>query len=446
MNLIKVISVVIVIFFSTFNLKGQDHKVKIVVLGSSTAAGGGVTFTSNSWVNRYRAYLQSINPENEVINLAQGGFKIYQIMPTGFVPPWGSVNTSKNITKGLSYDPDAIIINLPSNDAVAGVPVNEQITNYYKILDLADTQNVPVWITTTQPRNLNQTGLKSLIDMKDSTISHFADKAIDFWTSFANEDGTVNPTYDSGDHTHLNDEAHGIMFQRVVKAGIHGYITNKYLQAEDYSEAENVETETEYLRNSNRGYIRIRKNTNASVSFKLKAENTTSLDIFFRHSNQNKTGVGKLYVNDVPQYGQLNFFPTKSEQAWNNVVSEIELLEGENTVELEFANQEEDILLDFIAWDNSLVTHDHITATNLFSQKEEEIKAYPVPFNDELNLIKATKQNSIAIYSSTGIKMYETQSTGGQLTINTSGFPTGLYFIHVFGNEGDSKILKVLKK
>ena len=163
---------------------GQQQAVKIVILGSSTAAGGGASSKSNSWVGKYESYLKSVNPENKVINLAVGGFKIYQIMPTGFVPPWGAVNTSKNITTGLSHNPDAIIINLPTNDAVAEVPVNEQLVNYNKILDLADAQKVPVWITTTQPRNLNQTALKILLDMKDSTFTHLGDKASGFLDRF----------------------------------------------------------------------------------------------------------------------------------------------------------------------------------------------------------------------------------------------------------------------
>ncbi|MEM6349031.1 MAG: hypothetical protein AAF927_34410, partial [Bacteroidota bacterium] len=54
----------------------QDFK--IVVLGSSTAAGSGASSSDSAWVNRYRQYLQSINPDNQVVNLAQGGYNTYR--------------------------------------------------------------------------------------------------------------------------------------------------------------------------------------------------------------------------------------------------------------------------------------------------------------------------------------------------------------------------------
>ncbi|MCK5453947.1 MAG: hypothetical protein KAJ16_06275, partial [Calditrichia bacterium] len=46
----------------------QADSVKIVILGSSTALGIGPYNPSNAWVNRYRTYLQGINPANEVVN------------------------------------------------------------------------------------------------------------------------------------------------------------------------------------------------------------------------------------------------------------------------------------------------------------------------------------------------------------------------------------------
>ena len=423
---------------------GQQQAVKIVILGSSTAAGGGASSKSNSWVGKYESYLKSVNPENKVINLAVGGFKIYQIMPTGFVPPWGAVNTSKNITTGLSHNPDAIIINLPTNDAVAEVPVNEQLVNYNKILDLADAQKVPVWITTTQPRNLNQTALKILLDMKDSTFTHLGDKALDFWTDFANEDGSVNPDYDSGDHTHLNDAAHNIMFRRVVDAGILGYITGKFLQAENYLQASNIETESKYSRNSNRGFIRIKKNTNASVSFKVKAESTTSLDLKIRHSNQNETIPGELLINGVA-HSTLNFAPTKSELIWNKVPAEIELAKGENIIELKFSGLEENICLDFIEWDNSLVTYDISTSNNLLSDYNE-IKAFPVPFKNELKLSNIPNNCSVKMFSVTGIKMLDIQGVSNDVSINTSGYNSGIYILQIMDKAYKSSILKVVKK
>lgn len=200
----------------------QSDSVRIVVLGSSTALGIGPFNPNNAWVIRYKNYLQGINPANEIINRASGGYTTYHIMPSGYLPPPNRPfpDNSRNISNALSWNPDAIIINLPSNDAAFGYSVSEQLANYDSVLAVADAANVPVWISTTQPRNLSTTGRQNLMNMRDSTFARFGDKAIDFWTDLAMPDGTINPIYDSGDGVHLNDAGHGILFNRVVAAGI----------------------------------------------------------------------------------------------------------------------------------------------------------------------------------------------------------------------------------
>ncbi|MBK8969075.1 MAG: SGNH/GDSL hydrolase family protein [Lewinellaceae bacterium] len=68
--------------------------VRIAVIGSSTAAGQGAEPPEKAWVNRYRAYLKSLHPDNDVINLGLGGLQTFQLLPTGFaVPPNGRFPT-----------------------------------------------------------------------------------------------------------------------------------------------------------------------------------------------------------------------------------------------------------------------------------------------------------------------------------------------------------------
>jgi len=77
-----------------------NEAFRIVVLGSSTAAGAGSSTSDSAWVNRYRSFLQTLNPGNEVLNLARGGFSTLQLMPTGFEPPprKPTPDTIRNIT------------------------------------------------------------------------------------------------------------------------------------------------------------------------------------------------------------------------------------------------------------------------------------------------------------------------------------------------------------
>jgi|GEM_PF-1549657 len=196
----------------SLSLSAGKDIIRIVVLGSSTAAGTGPINSEKAWVNQYRKYVQTFNASNEVINLAVGGYTTYHVLPNGY----STADTLHNITKALSYDPDAIIINLPTNDAANGYSVNQQLYNYSIVLAAAAAKNVPVWVTTTQPRYLSVELRQNLMNMRDSTYKYMGDKAIDFWTDIATDNGYIKSIYDMGDGTHLNDSAHTVLANRVI--------------------------------------------------------------------------------------------------------------------------------------------------------------------------------------------------------------------------------------
>ena len=225
----KILNMIVLILFlilvnnsiadETIN-KPKTDSIKIVVLGSSTAAGTGPTHPDSAWVNRFRSYVQSIWENSEVINLAKGGYVTYHILPDGFKPPPERPipDPERNITKALSFNPTAIIINLPSNDAASGYSVKEQLANYDIIESITTKLEIPVWVATTQPRNLSLSGRLNLMEMRDSTFTHF-ENPIDFWTALAEKSGNIKPEYNSGDDVHLNDTAHKILFERAVLVG-----------------------------------------------------------------------------------------------------------------------------------------------------------------------------------------------------------------------------------
>ncbi|NWF89888.1 MAG: SGNH/GDSL hydrolase family protein, partial [Ignavibacteriaceae bacterium] len=205
-----------------FSITTDTTTHTLVVLGSSTAAGVGPSSYDSAWVWRYRNYLFERNTTFKVINLAVGGYTTYDIMPTGFIPPANrpTPKITNNISKAVTYNPDALIINLPSNDVSMGYSISEQLSNYDTILTAAHNYNIPVWVTTTQPRNFSSAQILKQIEMRDSTFSRFGEKAIDFWTTIADAVGRIDPLYDAGDGIHLNDKAHAILFNRVVEKNI----------------------------------------------------------------------------------------------------------------------------------------------------------------------------------------------------------------------------------
>jgi lysophospholipase L1-like esterase len=194
----------------------------IVVLGSSTAAGFGLSDPSTGWVARYSAYLMSQDPRAKVTNLAVSGYMSFQILPTGTTNPAGrpAVDPAHNITAALALHPDAIIVNLPSNDAAANVPVDETMKNLKTVASRATSARVLIWITTTQPRQLMAAGMALLLGVRDQVKLEFGDHALDFFTPLAAPDGTPLAMYNQGDGIHPNAEGHALLFEQVRKADL----------------------------------------------------------------------------------------------------------------------------------------------------------------------------------------------------------------------------------
>lgn len=206
----------------------QDTAFHIVVLGSSTAAGSGSSTADSAWVNRYRAYLQSLNPAYQVTNRAQGGYNTYRLLPNGSLPPANrpDPDTLRNITYGIALAPDAIIVNLPSNDVSSGYSVQEQMDNWDVIWGEAQNAGIPIWICTTQPKNYgnNPIPIQKQQDVRDSIIARYSPFVIDFWTGLADSSNQLDAYFDSGDGTHLNDTGHGFLFGRVRDTDIPGQL------------------------------------------------------------------------------------------------------------------------------------------------------------------------------------------------------------------------------
>ena len=228
-------SLFILLFSNSIKANDSDvvncnHAWKIVVIGSSTSYGMGATVYDSSWVGRFTYYIKSKNSLNEVINLGTPGFKTYEnLRPDGYVPPANrpSPVAGYNITAALSYHPDAIIINMPSNDAVNDYTLAEQQANYEAAIHLADSAKVTVWVTTTQPRNyLTTAQVQNLIDTRAWILTRFGNKAVDFWDGVANPDGSISSVY-VYDYVHVTNLGHNLFFTRMRSETILDSLCNR---------------------------------------------------------------------------------------------------------------------------------------------------------------------------------------------------------------------------
>ncbi len=209
-----------------------EEGIHLVVLGSSTAAGQGPDRRDQGWAIRYEQYLKESFPNARLTNLAESGYLSYQLLPTGFIPPWGrpQPDPKRNITKALSLRPQGIIINLPSNDTHAGYGFEEQWVNLLRLVEIAQGQGVKVWVCTTQPRILPPEKVKLQERLRDKTLIELKDYAIDFWTGIGDCAGWPLEEFNSGDGTHLNAAGHAVLLERVIERNIPAGIGARVLE------------------------------------------------------------------------------------------------------------------------------------------------------------------------------------------------------------------------
>ncbi len=207
----------------------KGDAIKIVVIGSSTAAGTGPKEYKNAWVNRFRRKVIEKNGYNEVINLAVGGYTTYHLLPSNakIIADRPQPSIEHNVTKAISFKPDVVLINLPSNDVNLDFSLKEQLDNYTQITDALDSQNIQYWISTPQGRNFSKEKRDLQGKVKDSTDTRYGRNTLDFWKGLASWSGTIRPEYDSGDGIHMNDEAHKLLFEEVWSKDILGKILDK---------------------------------------------------------------------------------------------------------------------------------------------------------------------------------------------------------------------------
>lgn len=198
--------------------------LRLVIIGSSTAAGQGADPPEQAWVLRYGAHLKVLHPGSEIINLAQGGLQTFHLMPTGHRPPPARPlpDAERNLTKALSFCPDAVIVQVPSNDAAAHYGPQEQLANFDRMLTHALQQGVPVWLCAPQPRNFSPEQRCIQRELRQAMQARYGSLLIDAWDLLADADNGLLPECDSGDGAHLNNEGHTRILQAVLRADLPG--------------------------------------------------------------------------------------------------------------------------------------------------------------------------------------------------------------------------------
>lgn len=200
----------------------KPDSARIVIIGSSTAAGMGATPVDSSWVNRLKLSTKENKRILTYFNLGIVGLTTYQGIPKGSVQEGRpETDTNHNVTAALSFRPSLVIMSYPTNDVANDYTDEEIMDNYKEIIYLLDAAKVKYIIFGTQPRNFpdefHRTRLKTLNEkMKLAYGEHFTN----IYDTLAAEDGTIKTYLSYGDGIHLNNMGHNILYHMIADHAI----------------------------------------------------------------------------------------------------------------------------------------------------------------------------------------------------------------------------------
>jgi lysophospholipase L1-like esterase len=217
----KILVIFAISILASLRFNTVTAQKKIVVMGSSTAAGAGADPSFNAWAEKLASHFRKNTGDGLdtiIYNIALSGYTTYHEMPTGFVPPSNRPlpDANHNVNKALSYTPDVVIINLPSNDIAALFTKKEMMDNLRAMNTIIKASGARCFITTTQPRNdLSDASRQFQRDLVDSINNNFGSFAIDFWSDLVTNDGLNrlrDEVRDPGSFYHINNLGHDFVF------------------------------------------------------------------------------------------------------------------------------------------------------------------------------------------------------------------------------------------
>jgi chitodextrinase/predicted esterase len=299
----------------------------IVVLGSSTAAGYGLTGNEKSWVEKLDSLLFTNNANYTLTNLAQnGGYTTYHVREDdedggGYA---NAPNPDYNITHALSLNPDIIIVNLPSNNVADNIDITTTISHYQELKALANAAGAEIFFTTTQPRDFGNTAKRALlVDEANAVRSNFGQYVIDIYdelTDFGatNADNSIKMEYALGDGTHLNVSGHNYILSEVLA------IVGQHMPKFEVYQSESggvfsILNTTSYSANS---YTATNLKPSTNYSYKLKTVN-----IFGSSADSNTASATTIADTDPPSQPQnltvRSKTSTKIALSWDNSTDNI---------------------------------------------------------------------------------------------------------------------------
>jgi len=195
---------------------------KLVVIGSSTAAGTGASSQARSWVEQLSQSLRrSVEGTITTENLAVPGYSNHDLAQGSAKPG--------NIDEALRLKPDLLIIALAGgNDLALGSSQEEYISRIERLRTQANAADSPVFVMGTAPKDVDDAQRRQLKAWSSAMLTTFNECWVPGQTSahspcfipifdvLADANLGIAAKYSAGDGTHVNDAGHARILERTL--------------------------------------------------------------------------------------------------------------------------------------------------------------------------------------------------------------------------------------
>jgi lysophospholipase L1-like esterase len=192
------------VFMSLLSLS----QYKIVVMGSSSAAGTGLGSTDTSWPNKLSMKIQP----SLYVNIARASTLITEGLPT-------SPDTAINVIKAYSYLPNHVWVSYPNNGYDdPNRSVAQIVADHVTILNYFLSRGVIPHIVGIQPRNtFSPTERTKLKTLDDTLIVVIGKYYVSVFNKLIGSNYLWNPALVQADGIHPNAAGHNVIFDEVWK-------------------------------------------------------------------------------------------------------------------------------------------------------------------------------------------------------------------------------------
>jgi lysophospholipase L1-like esterase len=177
---------------------------KLIIIGSSTAAGVGASSPDVSWGGLLKKWAKD-NRDLQIENLAAAGTLTKDAICTD----------EKSVTqRAFALGAKFLIVSYPSNDATADIPPEQSVENIRSILRCASNRGIKVAVMSTLPRSgLSQNQRKAIAQFDSILSREIGSCFIDVQLALADTTG-LNPrtNLSAGDGVHFNNNGHYVIY------------------------------------------------------------------------------------------------------------------------------------------------------------------------------------------------------------------------------------------